>query len=277
MDGLANVRSLEARAQRVTTPCGAGCMIWNSWGRGRTVVLLHGGAGSWRHWVRNVPKLAERYRVLAPDLPGLGDSDLPAEPWSLEASAGTVAAGLEGLIPPDETFDLVGFSAGAMMAGLIAARLQERCRTLVLVGAGGLGCRRSPILLEKVRSKQGCARWKAHAVNLERLMIANPANIDIQALAIQEWQSVRARVSSVGYSGSTVLRDGLAECRASLKAIWGSEDAPARGTLVERCRILRQMRPNADIRIIPGAGHWVAYEAAAAFNETLIAMLDGTN
>lgn len=273
-DALAKVNALHAQAERILTPCGEGRMVWHCWGGGRTIVLLHGGAGSWRHWARNVPVLAERYRVVAPDMPGLGDSDMPPLPWTLDVSAGVVAEGLERIVPSGESFDLVGFSAGSMVAGLAAARLEQRCRSLILVGAGGLDTERSPIVLEKVRSKQGAERWNAHAVNLARLMFSDPAKIDAQAMAIQEWNTVHARVNSVGYADSAVLRDALVGSRMPLKAIWGSDDAPARTTLEERCNTLRRVRPDVEIRIIPQAGHWVSYEAAGTFNDMLLAMLD---
>src|SRR3712207_2598632 len=97
-NALVEVDVLQAAAYRIETPCGSGRMVWYRWGEGPTVVLLHGGAGSWRHWVRNVQILAERYRVLAPDLPGLGESDMP-ETWDPEVSADIIAAGLERVIP----------------------------------------------------------------------------------------------------------------------------------------------------------------------------------
>ena len=249
-------------------------MVWNAWGSGRTVVLLHGGTGSWRHWIRNLRVLSSRYRVLVPDMPGLGESGMPSQPWTPYVSADIIMTGLERVLPTDQTFDLVGFSAGAMLAGLVS-RMARRCRRLVLVGAGGLGTGRTPISLEKVRSKQGEARWQAHLANLSRLMIADPAKIDAQALAIQEWNTLHCRINSAELAQSRILLDALAESRVPLCAIWGGEDAVARTTLAERCRLLRLVRPGIDIRIIPQAGHWVAYEAADAFNETLVAMLDG--
>lgn len=274
-DALAGVKALQARAERHYTPCGDGRMVWHAWGHGRSVVLLHGGAGSWRHWVRTVPFLSERCRVLAADMPGLGESDLPSSPWSPMLSADIIASGIEQLLAPDEVFDLVGFSAGSILSGLVAARLKGRCRILVLVGASALGTARNPIVLEKVRDKQGEARRLAHFTNLSRLMIADPARIDEQALAIQEWNSVHSRVNSVGFAESGLLRDALTESTAVIKGIWGAEDAPAGDSLAQRCAVLRSLRPNADIRVIPHAGHWVAYEAADIFNDTLVAMLDG--
>jgi pimeloyl-ACP methyl ester carboxylesterase len=268
------VSTWDAAAGRIDMRSRNGLMVWRQWGAGFPVVLLHGGAGSWRHWIRTIPCLSGRFRVLAPDLPGLGESNLPPLPWSPAGSASVVAEELLRLLEPGERVDLVGFSAGAMLAGLVAARLGERCRTLVLVSAGGLGVPREPIVLEKVRAKRGEARRQAHRTNLQRLMIADAAKIDDLALEIQEWNTTHTRVSSVGFAASVALRDALPMVSARIAAIWGARDAVARATLDERCEVLRSLRPDVDIAVIPSAGHWVAYEVADAFNKTLVDMLD---
>jgi pimeloyl-ACP methyl ester carboxylesterase len=48
-------------------------------GRGPTLILLHGYTQTSRMWRPIIPLLAERFTVIAPDLPGIGDSDVPAE------------------------------------------------------------------------------------------------------------------------------------------------------------------------------------------------------
>lgn len=274
-DPLTDVADWDAAAEQWRTPCGEGEMVWRVWGQGRAVLLLHGGSGSWQHWIRTLPALTGHCRVFVPDLPGLGESAMPPAPFGPEGVAIIVARGIEQLLQPDESFDVVGFSFGATIAGLVASHHKERCGRLVLVGAGGLGLPRSDVELEKVRDKQGEARRAAHRINLQRLMFALPENIDEPAMAIQEWNTRHARVKSVGFAESTALLDALAESGATLRAIWGAEDAVARATLAERCAALRRLDPAADIRIIPSAGHWVAYEAADAFNEALVAMLCG--
>ncbi len=74
-------------------------MVWHFWdksgGRAPVVVLFHGGAGSWRHWVRTIPALMETYRVLVPDLPGLGKSDFPPDGDNAEPVARIVADGID--------------------------------------------------------------------------------------------------------------------------------------------------------------------------------------
>lgn len=69
------VAAIDARSRHVETPCGSGSMIWRRWGQGSApaLVLLHGGYGSWTHWLKNVESLAARYTVWAADLPGLGE------------------------------------------------------------------------------------------------------------------------------------------------------------------------------------------------------------
>lgn len=274
-DPTATVDTWSTTAKRIDMRRRSGLMVWHQWGHGPVVALLHGGAGSWRHWVRTLPALVGQFRVLAPDLPGLGESDVLPLPWTPEGSAAVVAEELSQLLEPGERIDLVGFSAGAMLAALTAARLAERCRSLVLVGAGGLGIRREPVVLEKIWGKQGEARRIAHRINLQRLMIADPDKIDEQALAIQEWNATHTRVSSVSFAESTALRDALPVVRGRISAIWGAEDAVARATLAARGAVLKSLRPDIEIAIIPSAGHWVAYEAADAFNKTLVAMLNG--
>src|SRR6201994_4659064 len=111
---------IQQQATRYETPCGDGKMIWHLWdesgGTAPVVVLCHGGAGSWRHWIRTIPALVETYRVLVPDLPGLGESDFPPNGEDAYAIAGIVADGADRIIGPNTSFDIVGFSFGATMA-----------------------------------------------------------------------------------------------------------------------------------------------------------------
>ena len=57
--------------------------------------------------------------------------------------------------------------------------------------------------------------------------------------------------------------------RARLDGIWGERDATAYPHLDQRARILRSVQPAARFAIVPGAGHWVQYEAADRFNPLL--------
>ncbi len=251
-------------------------MVWRIWGQGGRLplVLLHGGYGSWRHWARTIPDFATDRVVIAPDLPGLGNSSDPGGDASPEGIAAIVRDGLHSVLPGAGQYDLVGFSFGGMIAGNVAAIDPDRVRTLTVVGPGGLGGFPSTVQLVKVITLSGEARRAAHRTNLERLMFADPARIDALALAIQEWNTRHGRTKSRPMSRTASLQSALAKTRMKLHAIYGEFDAPAYPHLTEREAKIREVRPDVDFRIIRGAGHWVAYEAAGEFNAMLRGMLD---
>src|SRR4051812_1857503 len=56
-------------------------------GHGPAVVLLHGYAETSRMWRPLIPKLSEHFTVVAPDLPGIGDSDIPADGLDMASAA----------------------------------------------------------------------------------------------------------------------------------------------------------------------------------------------
>ncbi|WP_372620349.1 alpha/beta fold hydrolase [Falsiroseomonas sp.] len=261
---------LDRAATRIETPCGDGIMVWRVWnaGAGSPLVLLHGGSGSWRHWVKQIAHHAPRRCVIAPDLPGLGDSAMPPEPHDPPHSARIAAAGLRQVLG-EQRAELVGFSFGANVAGHVAAELGDAIRSLMLVGAGSLGMPRNAVPLEKVRDKAGEARLAAHRFNLHSLMIADPARIDDLALAIQERNTVLARFRSRGFANATMLKQALARTSMPLCALWGERDQVAFGHIPERIAAVREVRPDAMAEVVPNAGHWTMYEAPEAFGAVM--------
>ena len=272
LDPATFIDNLDHEATHHTTACGDGTMVWRSWGQGTPLVLLHGGSGSWRHWARNIRHFARNRMVLCPDTPGLGQSDSPPPPSDPHTIARVMAEGADSLLG-GVRYDLVGFSFGATIAGHIAAQRGEQVTSLTLVGAAALGTPRAPVNLVRVRDKTGAERVAANRHNLAALMIADPARIDDLALEIQDRNTRETRYVSRAYAPSAILRDAVAQSTARLCAIWGELDAVSLDNLPGRIGVLRALRPDADIRTIPGMGHWVAYEAAPQFNAMLDDML----
>jgi pimeloyl-ACP methyl ester carboxylesterase len=280
-DPQTRLGGIERQSVRRDTPCGDGTMAWRMWNvTGRAdaplLVLFHGGAGSWRHWVHTIPAMALHYRVLVPDLPGLGDSAYPPADDDASAVARIVGAGLDAVAGADAGYDLVGFSFGGTMACCVAAIHGRRVRSVTLIASGGVGPPISMVDLLKVRHLEGRERTEAHRTNLNRLMIADPAKIDALALAIQDWNTVRSRLKTPTLSRSGALLRALEQVHAPLNGIWGTCDPPAAPRSVERVAALQALRPEADVRLIEGAGHWVAYEAPAQVNAMLLEMLART-
>lgn len=265
----AELRAMAAAARRTETPCGNGVLVWRAWGEGRPLVLLHGGSGSWRHWLRNIPAFAKNRLVICPDLPGLGDSDMPPLPASPETIAPILAEGLRVALPEGAGYDLAGFSFGALCAGHLAAFDPDRCLSLTVVGAGALGFERSPTELVKVRHLEGTDRDEANRHNLAALMFADATRIDEVALAMQDLHTRRARFKSRGWANTDSLKQAIQRGRAPLAAIYGELDAIARPNVGLRLDLIRGMRAGATAEGIPGAGHWVSYEAPGPFNAAL--------
>jgi 2-hydroxy-6-oxonona-2,4-dienedioate hydrolase len=267
---VAIVEGVAAEAQHIETPCGDGTMVWRVWGGGPPLVLLHGGYGSWTHWIRNVLPLARRFTVIAPDLPGLGESATPHEPHTAEGLARIIVDGLATILPGGERFHLTGFSFGGVLGGHVAALLGDQVRGFTIVGSNGLGLRRQPTELE--RQKPGGTVEELLVIaryNLGVLMIADKGEIDDLAVYIQYINAPRGRIRSRRFSRSDALIRALPRVTAQLSGIWGGRDAGAYPYLDERRRVLEEIQPGLRFEIIPCAGHWVAYEAAERFNPIL--------
>jgi pimeloyl-ACP methyl ester carboxylesterase len=232
-------------------------------------VLLHGGAGSWTHWVRNVLALAEAHTVFVPDMPGFGDSAAPPKGSGVPAIAEILADGIACLA--DGPVQLVGFSFGGLVAGHLAAARPELVNRLVLVGAGGLGLRdgkKLPLVAWR-HLKDDAEREAAHRHNLANLMLWDAAKIDSLALRLQSTNAQRSRINSGPFSRGDVLLEPLSRVRAPIDGIWGRHDATVGDRADEIGPILRRADPGATMHVIEDAGHWVNYERAAEFNRVL--------
>ena len=271
---------LEAEAERFEPRLGDHVTAWRRWGEeGPAVVLLNGGTGSWMHWVRNIPVLMDRYRVFAADLPGMGDSGLPpiTEPVEdlVRISGTIIASGIEGLLGRAERVHVVGFSFGSMVGAHAAARLGTQVETFTMAGASGLGLAfKGPERLRKPDARMTEEELRAiHRHNMTTLLFADPANADELALEMQVRNAANVRIRSHPSAVTSILLEALPAIRARLGAIWGGRDPflPARA---EREELLRRFDPDTPVHIVEGAGHWVPYEGAEAFNRCLLELLD---
>jgi pimeloyl-ACP methyl ester carboxylesterase len=271
---------LRAQATRLQTPCGDGFVTWHRWGPADgggkpAIVLFHGGSGSWTHWVRNIGPLAAAGRqVLVPDLPGFGDSAKPPKGSDADAVAPVLAQGLQELLHGTPC-DLVGFSFGGMTAGLLAAGAPALVARLVVVGAPALGLasRRTVVLHPWRHLKEESQREEVHRFNLASLMVYHPETIDALALKTHTANVVRDRMLGRRLAYTDVLKQALLKLTCPVRAIYGAEDALYRGRTDVLESALNEIPAFRELTLIPDAGHWVQYEAADAFNATLLAAL----
>jgi pimeloyl-ACP methyl ester carboxylesterase len=102
-------------------------------GRGTPLILLHGYAETSLMWKPIIPALAKRFTVIAPDLPGIGDSDIPADGLDMKSAAIRIhdlakSLGVQGA-------EVVGHDIGLMVAYAYAAQFPAEVTKLVLMDA----------------------------------------------------------------------------------------------------------------------------------------------
>ena len=251
-----------------------GKQVWHVWNQaaGNPLVLLHGGSGSWNHWVRNVLTLSQQRAVWALDTPGLGDSDLPPNAEDADDLAQPLALGLEALFQ-QQAVDLVGFSFGGLMAGFLAAQQPARIKRMVLVGVPGLG------LFNGIKTMRGFKagmsvdeRIEIHRNNLLAIMLHDEKHITPELLAMQEHNVLRDRLRRRRIARSDVMLALQKDWRCEVSGIWGEQDALYQGKL----HLIPDLLQGCDLKqfhVIQGAGHWVQFEDAEAFNQTLLKCL----
>lgn len=109
-------------------------------GTGDPVVLIHGsgpGVSAWANWRLVLPRLSDRFRVIAPDMVGFGFTDRPADiRYDLDTWVGQVVGLLDAL--GLARVHLVGNSFGGAVALAMAIRHPERVRRLALMGSVGV-------------------------------------------------------------------------------------------------------------------------------------------
>lgn len=225
-------------------------------GEGDSVVLVHGLSGSMRWWSRNVPALAERYRVHLVNLPGFGTVRPPRRRFVLAEAASWLlawieAVGLEGGV------HLVGHSMGGYLSLRLAARRPEVVRKLVLVDPAGVPSGRGmlghfvPLLL--------AARYATPAflpVLARDALYAGPATL------------LRASRDLLAED----VRGDLRRVEAPALLIWGKNDTlipPSAGEL------MRAEIPDSRLLVIEGAGHNPMFDRPREFDRALLAFLAG--
>lgn len=278
-DHKAELAALEAKAVRVETKGGTGRIVWRRWGsQGSPIVLLHGGGGSWRHWVRNIPVLMQQYTVWIPDIPGYGDSDLPEAPHSFDTICDALQTGLGEILPEDTSFDLIGFSFGSHIAARFVQRVGERVRHMILVGANfvsDMGSTKFGGIINWRKLDAAEERMAAMHSNMQVMMIADPERIDDLALHIYASDLGTQRLKPIHMKDKVPLYKELQSVPPQVRVtgISGREDQVFAHIMHEQEESLAKLRPGAGYHTVDGASHWVMYEAADGFNEKLLAVL----
>ena len=168
---------------------------------------------------------------------------------------------------------LAGFSFGGVNATLVAARMPQTIEKLVLVAPGGLGRVSNAGSQFRKMPPESAPEAESREVlrhNLMLMMLAHPESLDDATVEIQRRNVARTRFNSRRFTGSTLTRDALWRVRTPAIAIFGAADNLSYPSVYARINPCRALKPDMRIEVIPGAGHWVQYEAAAEVDRLLI-------
>jgi pimeloyl-ACP methyl ester carboxylesterase len=100
------------------------------------LIFIHGLSGCWQNWLEQIPEFARDRRVIAVDLPGFGQSEMPAEEISISGYADAIDALMQEL--GIDAAQIVGNSMGGFIGAEMAIQYPARIERLVLVAAAGL-------------------------------------------------------------------------------------------------------------------------------------------
>ena len=246
-------------------------------GKGPSLVLLHGGAGSWRHWERNIDALSAIRTMFLPDLPGFGESTDVAADISVDAYVELVLKAIDEMVGDGEHLDIVGFSFGGQIAAAAAVGLGERARRVALLSPSGFDKAQGRVL-NPPRPDQSDPSEEAEREYRRQMllavMFADAASADDEAVDIQHYNMDRARLNNRRISRSGRLVSMLKQIRCPVLVIYGDHDAVAYPSPEARIEQCRAARPDIRTALVANAGHWLQYERPDALNRLLIDFLD---
>jgi pimeloyl-ACP methyl ester carboxylesterase len=222
-------------------------------GEGEPLVLVHGLSESTRLWYRNLPELAEHYRVYLIDLPGFGGMRRFHRQFDLKQSGLWLAAWMQAL--ELEQINLVGHSMGGYVSMALAATHPERVKRLVLVDSIGIPFN-LPVHRLVYPALKAIARtipsfWVCIGYDYLRAGPRMVLNASRQIVALEAAEVVAA-------------------VRVPTLVIWGENDDLVPLTLGRR---LHASLAGARLHVLPGTNHFCMFEKPHEFNQVLLTFL----
>jgi 3-oxoadipate enol-lactonase len=242
-------------------------------GEGEPLVMITGVGGNLTRWFRNIPGLSKEYRVIVFDNRGMGRTDMPDIPYSMEMMADDTA-GLMDAVGIDKAH-LFGHSMGGMIAQCFSLRHRDRLICLMLGSTipGGSssawGDNQLPINESTSNlSPEEQLRLRLTAVFSQRFIESNPDVME-EIIKNQLRYPIDPTTSSRQWDALMAhdAYDRLSEINVPTLVIHGSDDQIF---LVKNGHIIASRIPGAELVIMEGVGHNIYTEAPEELNRILI-------
>ncbi len=229
-------------------------------GSGPVVILLHGWGASLNSLRGVFNHLVPRFRVYAVDLPGFGRSQPPPTPWGSADYAGLVADWAKEL--DIQAACWLGHSFGGRIAIILGADYPYLVHKLILVDSAGIKPRRGLKYYLKVYTAKA-ARKVLPAKQMEAVYKLMGSSDYRQA------GELRATLVKVVNED---LRERMPKISQPVLLIWGEQDT---ATPVSDGQIMQKLIPNAQLVVLPQAGHYAYLDQPALFLQTVDQFLRG--
>jgi pimeloyl-ACP methyl ester carboxylesterase len=268
-----------AHLHRVDLP-GAEGVNYVEIGEGEPILFIHGIAGCWRNWLENLPYFGHEYRAIALDLPGFGDSPMPAWPISM-GDYGRLIHDFCERLGIDRVAALVGNSMGGFVGTEAVIEEPERFDRLVLISAAGISFAdwdgktfdaagrmvQAAIPFLSGDRRAFWTRPRGRKLAFGRLF-RNPNKLRAELLAEQ----VRPALQAPGFSDALGAiwgydtRTRLPEIEIPTMVVWGLNDqiVPVEGALG-----YHRLIPHSRLELFERTGHLPMLERPLRFNPLL--------
>ena len=272
---------IKSAAQRLTTPCGDGDLVWHVWGaennNATPVILTHGNHGSWSHWIKVIPELSKKYAVYAIDMPGFGESALPPEDSSLDDITNIMKDGFDQLTTPTTRCHTMGFSLGSTMAGTLARAFGDRTiSVLFCAGArlsGEWNIPRDYHSWRKQENKEDVLA--AHRHNLGVGLFSGHEAVDDLAVYLQYVNAPQSRIKMRTFATDpNELLNALKDVDAPMYTIWGTLDAFYPSMIKNWDELIVGNGLELKRKVFEGVGHWAIYERPEWMNPLILEWFD---
>ena len=244
---------------------------FRQWGEaGPILVMLHGGYGSWMHWLNNVSELCKNFRIVVPDMPGFGESELLPYLPSLDQYAQILVDALDELLP-EEQYSLIGFSFGSAIGSHMMKFAGDKVKRLTLVGYNRTG--NMPFKRPKMKSWRDVSSkeelFAAQRFNLSVMMLHKEEKIDDLAITVQTLNTRGGKVRSLDIVATHDLPSRLLEVNKPIDIIWGEFDVTLINGIDNAQERMQELIPDVECHVINNTGHWVQFEEPEQFNKII--------
>lgn len=238
-------------------------------GAGQTLLLLHGGYGSWRHWHANLDALARHFHVIGMDMPGFGKSDTLAETSTIPALSNAVSEAMTRILRERaggqavSPYSILAFSFGATVAVQMAQDRPDDIAALLLLSPPGIMPVPEELLAIQNRASEIASKEGFMAgirLTARETMLWDHALIDDNVIEIIASGVKACRVKTREISRAMPMLQAMQALTAPIRVLYAQHDPFYRSRIDEFLDCTRKAIGPRGADCVMDCSHWIQYE-----------------